>query len=440
MRTVLSGDARRTYVVDSLARYWPRGHEHLEALPLMAAPEVDDELPPRLTLVRLPDWAADLGIDGGLLVPRQAVVPGGAPEWIRTNWLGAAFWYLNGSAERAFERAHGPIHSYSYRLRGWDNRMWRHAWVNRIALWLRRWSARERGASEETLFGGRPRAEIVLTHDVDAVSKTLAIRCKQSAFQAFKALRSAIRGRFRSGAEQLLAAGRFFFSQGNYWNFDLITDCEQRHGLRGHFNFYGGGGKWGRDPSRLLFDPSYDVRESRLATLLRDLRAGGWTVGLHQSFHSWGDPAEMRAEKERVEASLGAPVTSCRQHWLRFSWERTWRAQQEAGLALDTTLGFNDRAGFRNGAALQYHPWDSASGRPLTLSALPVVLMDSHVYDYEDLTEGERHRDMHNWVEEVLGVGGQASVIWHPHSLANDYGWRSGFETFVGMIAGGQRA
>jgi hypothetical protein len=148
----------------------------------------------------------------------------------------------------------------------------------------------------------------------------------------------------------------------------------------------------------------------------------------------------MRAERERVEASLGAPVTSCRQHWLRFSWERTWRAQQEAGFALDTTLGFNDRAGFRNGAALQYHPWDEASGRPLALAALPVVLMDSHVYDYEDLTEAERQRDMRDWVEEVLCVGGQASVIWHPHALADDYGWRSGFETFVGMIAGGQGA
>ncbi len=429
--------AQRDYTLDALARYWPRGREYVERLPLR---EVRSGLPgeaqiPRLTAVGLPDWAADIGVDRCLLVPEAHVAPGNAPAWERADWLAAAFWFLNGVAERTFEQIHGPVHSYSFRLHGWDRRMWERAWVNRIALWLRRWAARQHGAPEETLFGPLPTAEIVLTHDVDAVSKTFAIRCKQSAFLAFKSLRSLTRGQPARAIAHLRKAAGFFLGSGSYWNFDRVTEREQARGLRSHFNFYAGRGGWARAPSGWLFDPGYDVSEARLTRQLRDLHARGWTIGLHQSFNAWGDAGLMQIEKQQLEASLGAAVTSCRQHWLRFSWERTWRAQQAAGILLDTTLGFNDRAGFRNGAALEFHPWDPAVNQPLRLAALPMVLMDSHLYDYEDMTEDGRLSEMRRWIDEVKAVGGTICVIWHPHALGDDYGWEAGFEAFIGMLA-----
>ncbi len=46
--------------------------------------------------------------------------------------------------------------------------------MNRIALFLRRWAAREQGMSEEDLFDSLPKAEIILTHDVDAIAKNLS--------------------------------------------------------------------------------------------------------------------------------------------------------------------------------------------------------------------------------------------------------------------------
>jgi hypothetical protein len=185
----------------------------------------------------------------------------------------------------------------------------------------------------------------------------------------------------------------------------------------------------------MLFDPAYDPGEPSLRACLRNLQARGWTVGLHQSFGCWGDEEQMTAERRRLEEALDLPVRSCRQHWLRFAWSRTWRAQQEAGLQLDTTLGFNDRPGFRNGAALEWQPWDPAAGTPHSLTAMPLVLMDSQLFDYAQLDDAARRAWIARWVGEVRAVRGVATFLWHPHVLSEDYGWARGFGWLLDEIA-----
>src|SRR5688572_11978696 len=179
---------QRAWVRSSLSRYWSRGADLLAHLPVPIVPPVSAvSLPPRVETVALPEWAAGLGVDGGLLVPSTAIVAGSGAAWERTDWWDAAAWFLEGRAERAYEREHGPIHSYSFRLSGWDERIWERAWVNRIGRFLRRWAARRASLDEAACFGPLPDADIVLTHDVDAIEKTLRIRFKQSAFDAFNA-------------------------------------------------------------------------------------------------------------------------------------------------------------------------------------------------------------------------------------------------------------
>jgi hypothetical protein len=425
-------EARRRYVAAELAPYWPRSADAVAGLAIPAAPPAAPELlPPRFELVPLPDWAADVAVEGGLLVPRRHAGPAGSERWRAVDWWGAAWWYLSGAAERAHEERSGPIHSYSYRLAGWDPRMWERAWVNRIALFLRRWAAREARQDERALLGHAPAAEIQLTHDIDAIRKTLAIRFKQSAFHGYNALRLAGRGELRHALGKLGAAVRFLLSDADYWHFDAIEAAELRAQVRSSFFVYGG------DPRRrslvqALFDPGYHVREDRLAAKLRALAAAGWRVGLHQSYTAWRDEAAMAREKARVEDALGTRVTACRQHWLRFSWRETWKAQQAAGLEADATLGFNDRPGFRNGAALSFRPWDTARDGPMRLAATPLILMDSHLYDYRPGSDPAR--EIRRWIGEVEAVGGTASVLWHPHTLSPDYGWPAGFEALLAAV------
>jgi hypothetical protein len=172
-----------------------------------------------------------------------------------------------------------------------------------------------------------------------------------------------------------------------------------------------------------------------MRSVLKDFVDGGWTVGLHQSTAAWKDSVPMSRERARVADASGADITVCRQHWLRFSWAATWRAQQHAGLARDSTLGFNDRPGFRNGAALEFHPWCFQNDSPLKLSAVPMVFMDSHFYDYNQLSDNERGAVLRRWLTEVREVGGQATVNWHTHTITEVYGWGQGYRELIDALA-----
>ena len=125
---------RRRRALVALHAYWRGAPSAIGALPMPEiAPPEREPLPPKLEQVTMPDWAQDLAPPGGLLTASHWVAPGAGAAWARTDWLAAAQWFLDATAERAWEDRHGPIHSFSWRLTGFDPRLWQHAWANRIA-------------------------------------------------------------------------------------------------------------------------------------------------------------------------------------------------------------------------------------------------------------------------------------------------------------------
>lgn len=431
----MRAEAKAT-LLQALGIYWPRLSGVADTLPLPSAvTSPGDTCAPDMVMIVLPEFASHAGVDGGILTPRWCVLQGEGPQWSRTDWLSAGLWYLHGYAERAYERVRGPVHSYSFRLTGWDQRHWDRAWVNRIGMFLRAWAAHRMGVAEDAL-GPMPAPSVLLTHDVDYLQKSMAVRLKQGAFEVFKAARAAAKAKPARFLAQLERAARFALGRADYQRCLEVADMEEKRGLTGRFNFYGGPGGWHRQPGHMLLDPAYRVDDPGPKALVRELSRRGHGIGLHQSFSAWQHAESMREQKSRVERALGAAVFECRQHWLRFSWDKTWEAQARAGLSLDTTLGFNDRPGFRNGAALAFFPMDRTGTQELPISCLPMLFMDSHFYDYEDYQdEGLRRIAMDYWLDEVEAVGGTVSVLWHPYVLSADFARGALFEYLLDRLA-----
>jgi len=424
--------SRRRYVVASLNCYWKQNPEAILNLPIPIVMEDGSEpIPPLVQKIDLPDWAQDIGVEGQILVPQKYILSGEEPLWERIDWLGTVFWYLNGLAERSFEKKYGCIYSYSFRLKDWNPELWRHAWVNRIALFLRRWAAHcQNIIDEDTFFGPLPQTQIIITHDIDATCKTYNIYLKQTAFFLYGVLVYIYRRQLRKAWGKLCAATRFIFTQSEWKIFDTLFEIESLYNIKSWFFVYSStpGSCFYRD---WIIDPSYHLSDTEISRSLYNLHAQGSPIGLHISFNAWTDSARISVERQEAERVLGVPINACRQHWLRFSWIRSWKAQQASGLTLDATLGFNDRSAFRNGAALSFYPWDFESQSPMNLQSMPLVLMDSHLYDYVDLNDVERDAEITYWLEEIRAVNGAATLLWHPHVLTPDYGWKQGFEALL---------
>lgn len=425
----------RDHVLAALRHYWPDNPELIARLPI-AQKVAQDPIsgPLRLVAVKLPEWAAVSGVDGDLLVPQESAATAQQyPDaWQHTDWWLAAFLLLEAWHERVWEQQHGPIHSYSFRLQGWDERAWQHAWVNRIGLFLRQWALQQSDKHTEVGFGALPKPQIHMTHDVDAVSKTVPIRLKQGAFNLFNAAHSLRHGQFRQTAARLHQAGRFMAGQEDWWTFAQLQKWEAEAGIRATYHFHAD--QRPKTLKRWLFDPGYDIAAPKQRSLLHHLAAQGHMIGLHPGFETWQDTKQIAAQCDWVEQAADVQVTHCRQHWLRFSWQTTWVAQQSAGLLLDTTLMFNDRPGFRNSSALRWHPWQTQAEGQLQLTAMPSIFMDSHFYDYQPMTPAARQSAMRHWIQECHSVSGQAAVLWHPHTLTKDYGWADGFQGAISLI------
>lgn len=425
----------RRHLIETGRRYWQKSEECILQL-AKNAPALNADSPFQgYTAVAVPDWAADLGVGSPpyLLVDSRAIQTGSEPAFDRCDWWLASDLMLNGSAEREHEARHGPVHSFSWRL-DIDPHAFDHAWVNRFLLIIRRLAARQTGRSEAALFGPLPSAEIIITHDVDAVTMRPELRLKQGSFQLANAIRHLWRGRFRAASERLAAAARFSMGPSDFWTFNQMIASLERRGLRSRLHFYAGPRGLRRGWPGYLMDPGYDCADPRIVDLLHNLIQSGFEVGLHPSYGSWASTNMIARQRERLTHALGQPVTACRQHWLRFSWEKTWIAQAGAGILLDSTLGFNDRPGFRNGAALRFRPsLPLRSGLPIT--AEPMILMDSHLYDYDLDACRDLGGSIERWIGEVKAVGGVATVLWHPHTLDRSYGWGKGFEVLVDVVS-----
>ena len=394
----------------------------LEVLPISQRKLKEFNRSLKLIEVKLPNWFSNNANFNSILIPSE--LANGEVSWHDVDWWSAAFVLLECWHERLWEEDFGPIHSYSTKLKNWDKRAWDIPIVNQIFLFLNAWNQKLLGGIVEQIPSLPSR--IILTFDLDAVKKSARHSIKYCLFLSFNVARSFFSGNMNVLFGSIKALIRYLR---DFRNTDL---CNEFLGYLEQFEKYPKMRmnvfvKLEKKNTKInIYDPTYTL-ENEFTTLLPYLVKSKIEFGLHSSAVTYQNQELIREQKIELEGKIGKKITSNRTHWLKFSWHNSWDILDTNDFICDETLMFNDRPGFRNSASLKWNPWSQKESKTLNILAIPSILMDSHLYLYGRYDDKKRKEVIKRYFEINSKYGGNASVVWHPHTLSLAYGWNSGF-------------
>jgi peptidoglycan/xylan/chitin deacetylase (PgdA/CDA1 family) len=187
-----------------------------------------------------------------------------------------------------------------------------------------------------------------------------------------------------------------------YWNFREIMNLERKYDAKSTFYFLA------TDRDVLRFRYSLDDLKDELGFI----HDSGWEIGLHGGYYSYDNADEIIKEKKRIELLINSEITGYRSHYLRFRVPDTWKVLIEAGFTYDSTFGYADRMGFRNGTCYPFNPYDVQEKKELDILEIQMNSMDTTLFDtsrnYQDAWMRMKHL-----IDTVMGYNGVITINWH---------------------------
>lgn len=160
----------------------------------------------------------------------------------------------------------------------------------------------------------------------------------------------------------------------------------------------------------------YDIEDIALQDVMSRVVEEGHEIGLHGGYYSYNDIDSVVIEKKRIEKAIGRKVSGYRGHYLRFEVPDTWRLLSKADFAYDTTYGFADHIGFRNGLCHPFLPYDLHSGTEIDIVEFPMAVMDGALFSGNRNIIAALSR-LENLVEIVRKNKGVLVLNWHSNNF-----------------------
>jgi hypothetical protein len=160
-------------------------------------------------------------------------------------------------------------------------------------------------------------------------------------------------------------------------------------------------------------DANYQLEQ--LVPKLREAALAGFDVDLHASYTSVVEKCDLRSEADHLSKLMHRYPFGNRQHWLRFdSHHKLFSEIERAHLLYDSTLGFSNQIGFRNGACFAFPPYNFAREEACNFLEIPLAIMDRALL-YAGRDSGKTYADLtEELFEESRRFGwGGISMLWH---------------------------
>lgn len=194
------------------------------------------------------------------------------------------------------------------------------------------------------------------------------------------------------------------------WNLKDIMDLEEKYGAKSTFFVMG------LDEG----DQDFNYRAEDLSQELGRIVDRGWEVGLHGGHEAYNDLKALKRQKSNIERALGDKVAGYRNHYLRFKVPETWELLEKGGFRYDTTLGYPDCVGFRNGMCHPFKPYNFHVCRETEILEIPLVIMDTTLDQYMRLDMGTAWDVTRRLIDTVKGYHGVFSILWHNNYMEGE--------------------
>lgn len=265
------------------------------------------------------------------------------------------------------------------------------------------------------------RFEHLATYDID---ESYAYRYKSFFRQLGGGFRDLLQGRIDTVRERLHT-----MALREKDPYDSFTFIQQLHspGTDSPIFFFHVGHRRGR------YDKNLSPHHPTQIKLIRSL-AVSYRVGLHPSWLS-GDQAELlSAERQTLEQLSRCPVTSSRQHYIRFQLPDTYNLLLDAGITDEYSMGYGSMNGFRASTSRSFYWFNLQRNQQTSLRVHPFCYMDANSFFESGQSIDQAEAEWKGLEQAVRQVGGRMITIWHNTFLGTQKrfaGWGARYASWL---------
>ena len=244
-------------------------------------------------------------------------------------------------------------------------------------------------------YPGKRNFAVCLTHDIDSINLP----------DMTKLLKN---GNIKSAFKKSLYALHKEYNP--LLNFNKIIELEEKFGAKSSFYF-------------LVLDKNdldFNYKIEDLQQELRYIVEKGGEVGLHGGHTAYNNLDEIIKTKKKLEKVLGKEVIGYRNHFLKFKTPDTWELLSKAGFKYDTTFGYADCVGFRNGMCHPFKPFNLNTNKVIDILEIPLSIMDCTLFDYMKLDAKGAWEITKLLIDIVEKNNGIITILWHNTYMFND--------------------
>lgn len=256
--------------------------------------------------------------------------------------------------------------------------------------------------------------ELVPTHDVDTIFYRKTIK----AFTGDILKRKSI----KCFSERLLSVYK-----DPVLTFDYLMDQSEKAGVKSHFYFMASSGG--------QYDPKDYTSTKRFERIINSISSRGHIIGFHPGYNTFNAEDVWTNQLLKLCQRTGVKINEGRQHYLRWDNRVTKNLWNNAGMKIDSTLGYPEGAGFRCGTGDYFPLFDLEQRKQLDLLERPLILMDASFSKYGENASKECGKALELYKSTCQTYKIPYTILFHNSNFTSEWnGMERQYSDFMSSI------